>query len=173
MYNNELERLRAENEKLQQKIDELTKSYKNLKAKGDKVVEKLKHFQPLAYTDALTKVFNRHYLNEVIIPSSTGKEFYMGIADVNDLKQINSNQGYLAGDKEICELADFLADMGTVVRMGGDEFMVISDSPISYNGRFTGYCIASMLKPKNMELMTAFDMLDRQMYTFKKEKNQC
>jgi diguanylate cyclase (GGDEF)-like protein len=81
------------------------------------------------YTDSLTGVFNRNYLNEKIIPEL--KKTYPNaliICDMNNLKFSNDNYGHCFGDKLIKKYVDFLKKNtcgNTLVRMGGDEFLII------------------------------------------------
>ena len=136
-----------------------------------KEVWKLKQYssdlQELAYTDPLTKAHNRHWLNEQDL---TENEYYISVVDLNGLKAINDTQGHLAGDNAIKELAEFLKGFGEVIRMGGDEFVVLSKELHSeLSGRFESYCSATVHKIKGMDLESAYDSADREMMKYKKE----
>ena len=81
------------------------------------------------YTDSLTGVFNRNYLNEKIIPGlrKTNPNALI-ICDMNNLKFANDNYGHCFGDKLIKKYVDFLRKNTcghTLVRIGGDEFLII------------------------------------------------
>lgn len=83
-----------------------------------------------ANTDALTGLYNRHYLNEVSSgycqsPIDAGVIFL----DINNLKQINDMHGHLAGDKHILRFTNTINEWfspSDVYRIGGDEFLVIN-----------------------------------------------
>lgn len=88
----------------------------------------LKDRERLMYTDALTGLKNRLHFNHV---ETTWELKPMPQAlvmiDLNKLKAINDSYGHLAGDKLIQQFADTLnqfSDLGDVIRMGGDEFVL-------------------------------------------------
>lgn len=84
----------------------------------------------MAYTDDLTKLYNRRYCEQKLKSLSKDQMEY-GIInlDLNNLKGINDTQGHHMGDALIAGFADILKHtfdgVGTVGRMGGDEFIVI------------------------------------------------
>lgn len=91
--------------------------------------------QTKASVDALTGVKNRHaylaaeedldrWIIEGIAPS-----FAIAMLDVNDLKKVNDNVGHSAGDQLIRDACKVICDTfshSPVFRIGGDEFVVIS-----------------------------------------------
>lgn len=92
------------------------------------------NFKTQATIDSLTKVHNRTYLYEYAIPSiiknrKVNEIIAVLLIDLNDFKMINDIYGHNAGDetlkvtakrlKVVCNKSDF------VVRLGGDEFLVI------------------------------------------------
>lgn len=94
-------------------------------------LEKQKEIDFLNYHDQLTGLYNRRYfeketdriLEKQIFP------FTLIIADINALKLTNDAFGHLIGDELIKTFADTLHDcfstIGTVARIGGDEFAVL------------------------------------------------
>ena len=90
-------------------------------------------YQKMAYVDALTGVGNRRAFESVREQILSGKISFESLCicsvDVNDLKQVNDNQGHAAGDFLIRNAADVLKDLagdsGQVYRVGGDEFSVL------------------------------------------------
>lgn len=84
----------------------------------------------MAYTDELTKLYNRRYCEQKL-NSLTRDQLEYGIFnfDLNGLKGINDTQGHNIGDSLIAGFAEILqrtfGGVGTVGRMGGDEFIVI------------------------------------------------
>ncbi len=81
------------------------------------------------YTDSLTGVFNRNYLNEKIIPElKKMDQNALIICDMNNLKFTNDNYGHYFGDELLKKYVDFLrrnTDGHVLVRLGGDEFLII------------------------------------------------
>jgi diguanylate cyclase (GGDEF)-like protein len=84
----------------------------------------------MAYVDRLTGVNNRnhleHYLNHNLWDS-----YNLIIFDINNLKQINDTYGHLQDDKLIVQFASLLKNSfssnSTIVRLGGDEFLVLTN----------------------------------------------
>jgi diguanylate cyclase (GGDEF)-like protein len=104
-------------------------------------------------TDALTGLHNRHYLyhyRESLIASlnrlysridkepdsvaTVQKEgsIYFMMIDLDGFKIINDTYGHAAGDEALIQVRDVLRestrDADTIVRWGGDEFLVVGDS---------------------------------------------
>lgn len=89
-----------------------------------------KELENVAYFDALTKLYNRHYgmmtleswLNE-------RREFVIIFADLDSLKHVNDEYGHNEGDIYIINAAKHLktfADDAIVARLGGDEFIILA-----------------------------------------------
>lgn len=84
--------------------------------------------------DALTKAFNRRaglaHLNE-LIPTDERRHFLISLCflDVNGLKQVNDVLGHQYGDELIKTVVEVInntiRDQDFVVRMGGDEFLIV------------------------------------------------
>ncbi len=99
--------------------------------------EDVLRFAQLTYleeTDASTQVYNKNKYQQMI------KEYYPKISqiavvffDINNLKIINDEHGHLIGDKAILTMASYLNEYANIqrriYRIGGDEFMMIIDSP--------------------------------------------
>ena len=113
--------------------------------------------------DPLTQTHNRHRYNELQTISKE-QEYYVSVVDLNDLKTINDTQGHMQGDIAIKELAKFLKGFGEVIRMGGDEFLVVSKEQYAeLNGRFENYCSATVKKAQGMDLESAYESADKEM----------
>ena len=90
-------------------------------------------YEKMAYEDVLTKAGNRAYfekeLNEINESYEKYKSIAVAVFDINNLKSINDTYGHRAGDKIICKCAYCISssfrDLGSVSRIGGDEFAVI------------------------------------------------
>jgi len=92
---------------------------------------KLNH---LAKHDQLTGLYNRHFFNEYIEKElRRSHRFDHPVAflmvDIDGFKKINDTFGHQTGDAILKEVADLLSrmvrDIDTVVRYGGDEFLVV------------------------------------------------
>lgn len=88
----------------------------------------------MANKDALTGVKNKHaYVSLEVtldneISSGEDVEFAIAVCDINGLKQINDEQGHLAGDeyiREACRIICEIFDHSPVFRYGGDEFVIV------------------------------------------------
>src|SRR5437588_5555930 len=87
-----------------------------------------------ALVDPLTSVFNRRYMEEVFPreinkAKRTGTELSFLMLDINGFREINSKFGHSGGDQYLRDVATLLKKTfrgsDTVLRLGGDEFMVI------------------------------------------------
>jgi len=87
-----------------------------------------------AIRDPLTGVYNRYYLDELLVQESArSKRYDRPIAflmiDIDRFKEINDRFGHQMGDRVLRETAKLLEeqvrDSDIVVRYGGDEFLII------------------------------------------------
>ena len=97
--------------------------------------KRLAKVQKQANIDALTGVKNRHaYLEtearmDSRIAERSQPPFAIVMLDVNDLKKVNDTAGHQAGDQYLREACKTICDTfkhSPVFRIGGDEFVVIS-----------------------------------------------
>jgi diguanylate cyclase (GGDEF)-like protein len=97
-------------------------------------VYQLTRSRDLAMRDDLTKAFNRRffesYLDEEIERARRyGSLFSIIFLDLDDLKNVNSFHGHLAGSRTLQEVAKRILNavrgIDKVVRFGGDEFCII------------------------------------------------
>ncbi|WP_298336144.1 diguanylate cyclase [Ferrimicrobium sp.] len=88
----------------------------------------------LADHDALTGLPNRRVLNAsldaaIVLARQTGHHFAVGVIDLDDFKPVNDRLGHHAGDELLVGLAKRLRHLiregDTIIRLGGDEFLVI------------------------------------------------
>lgn len=84
-------------------------------------------YQKQAKTDPLTGIYNRSVLEDLQLKSDN-LLIYM---DLDNFKYINDSFGHLAGDKVLCDVANILKKTfrhdDYIVRMGGDEYLIIID----------------------------------------------
>lgn len=96
----------------------------------------------LAYTDSLTGLFNRRYLEERLTRLVKERDedpapFAFGILDLDGFKPINDLFGHAAGDDILFQigqrLKSCLPKTSIAARLGGDEFAVLL--PLVFNNR--------------------------------------
>lgn len=88
-----------------------------------------KTLSDLAFIDELTKAYNRRYGMNTIQNLLDEKEtFALVMVDLNDLKEVNDEEGHSAGDDYIRTCCDIIRDKirerDMLIRIGGDEFIV-------------------------------------------------
>lgn len=97
----------------------------------------LARLEPLATTDQLTGLYNRHYFtSELVKQINIWRRYQRPLSilflDIDFFKKINDNYGHLAGDyalqmlSNICQEA--VRDIDTVARIGGEEFAILLPS---------------------------------------------
>ena len=109
--------------------DEMNILAKTFTEAAQKIGKNARKINELAFSDSLTGVRNRHYLNQMLDnwPESVA---YTGVifCDLNKLKFTNDNYGHDAGDKLLCNFANILRSLfhtEDIIRYGGDEFVII------------------------------------------------
>lgn len=95
-----------------------------------------------SYTDRLTNVFNRNYLQDIESKINLN-EYILGVLDIDQFKKINDTYGHNVGDTILKEVGSILlntirVDEDIVIRYGGEEFVILikrksEDSEISYH----------------------------------------
>ena len=88
--------------------------------------------EKIAYTDGLTGINNREAYNKFLDSKlNNGDVYTLVMLDMNNLKDVNDQYGHATGDEYIKSLAKFIREAfegnGDCYRMGGDEFLVISN----------------------------------------------
>lgn len=88
-------------------------------------------YHELCSHDALTGVFNRHGLQEVLhrIAGARRNDIGMLILDIDFFKAVNDTHGHLDGDRVLKQLAELvqsvLPENASLFRWGGEEFAVL------------------------------------------------
>ncbi|MBS3737160.1 diguanylate cyclase, partial [Candidatus Bipolaricaulota bacterium] len=123
-----------------------------------------KELREQAIRDPLTELYNRRYFNETLKKEVKKSERYSRplaflMIDVNRFKEINDRYSHQTGDAVLREVAkllkDHVRDADTVVRYGGDEFLIMmpeTDGEASYT--------VSRLREKLEEWNRDSDLLD-------------
>jgi diguanylate cyclase (GGDEF)-like protein len=94
---------------------------------------KIKELEQMASTDTLTKLFNRHKLNDVLekemaLSSTIASPLSIIFIDIDHFKEVNDTHGHDVGDKVLIDIANIISSTTRVgdiaARWGGEEFMV-------------------------------------------------
>lgn len=100
----------------------------------------------LSRRDALTGVWNRGYLNELIarevaLAERSGQPLAMVVADLDLFKRINDEHGHAAGDQALIHAARSLGasirEVDHLGRYGGEEFVLLLPNCDKENARIT------------------------------------
>jgi len=95
----------------------------------EKVLKSEEELQYLSFHDALTGLYNRTYLNDLLKRPADTIQPSVYMFDIDKLKYVNDNFGHAEGDKLIINVAEILEkslrETDTVARIGGDEFVAI------------------------------------------------
>lgn len=143
------------------------------------IIEWLYLRQPnnLAYHDAFTKLKNRNWWEIEAEKIYRNKECYFSILDLDNLKEINDNEGHAAGDKIIKDFSYYLKNVFSteenvpIIRFGGDEFIILSktnpiDKYFLLLKKFN-FSFGIIHKDKEENLSRALKQADKEMYEMK------
>ena len=106
------------------------------------LIENQQRLDKMAHHDQLTGLPNRHYLTAFLpqaIEEARAAHSLLGVVflDLDRFKHINDTRGHETGDKLLQEVATRLRscvrDSDVVIRMGGDEFVVVFRNVKSYD----------------------------------------
>ena len=94
---------------------------------ANEFVETIIKYNHKLYVDALTGAYNRQYYHEQL--SALPGEYAVGYIDLDRFKDINDTWGHHAGDEALKAVVEVMQscvrDTDSVVRFGGDEFVVV------------------------------------------------
>ncbi|WP_260258366.1 GGDEF domain-containing protein [Vibrio intestinalis] len=83
----------------------------------------------MTYTDELSGLHNRHYLNKVNKQSLKPNKYYLAVFDIDHFKRVNDKYGHDIGDQVIRRVAQAIKRRIRIsdfaFRMGGEEFLVV------------------------------------------------
>jgi diguanylate cyclase (GGDEF)-like protein len=130
--------------------DELQNKEQSLRWHGQELQRKNLELQEISFTDALTGVWNRRYLEEILgseseqvlrnyarargsdIRKLDHRDLVFIMVDVDFFKQVNDLHGHPAGDRFLQRVAERLTKVvrksDVLVRWGGEEFLIMSRS---------------------------------------------
>ena len=86
-----------------------------------------------ANTDALTQLYNRRYFED-FMKNNAKRPMTLLYMDLDNFKEVNDKYGHRRGDEILQNFAKFMQECfptGIISRMGGDEFTLILEKPIS------------------------------------------
>lgn len=132
-------------------------------------IEEYKEIKYLAYHDALTGLYNRHYLLRLNVMNYR----YVYFIDINNLKTYNKN-GHITGDNHIIkcvkDISDNYVERGDcLLRYAGDEFLLLTKYPkVIMESELYSIGEARITSDFNYSLMVA----DREMIK-NKERSKC
>lgn len=96
---------------------------------------KLKELADSLVVDSLTKVFNRYFLETLVVDNfRNNQNVSLAIIDIDNFKGINDTYGHMVGDDVLKQLCEDMTKVSSiykdtfVVRLGGDEFIILSFS---------------------------------------------
>lgn len=129
--------LRAARHKLRQGEQALSESNERLQQKLDEITQLQAQLNEQAIRDPLTGLFNRRYL-ETIVPheltrcAREGSSLALIMIDIDHFKSVNDRYGHQGGDEVLKALAGLLTETvrasDVACRFGGEEFLLVLPS---------------------------------------------
>jgi diguanylate cyclase (GGDEF)-like protein len=115
-------------------ITELKQAQNSLAEAHAELALKAKSLERLSITDALTQLFNRLRINQILDQEMSRSKRYGGemsviMIDLDNFKQVNDSHGHLVGDLVLKQTAKLLKttlrEHDAIARWGGEEFMLV------------------------------------------------
>ena len=119
---------------LEKLSEDLENAHNAMKTKNQELTEAYEHLNRLSRHDALTGLYNRRTLDEVVASeilrsTRTKRGFALAIADIDNFKKFNDNFGHDCGDEVLKTVSrvflDKIRKMDYVGRWGGEEFLFV------------------------------------------------
>lgn len=94
------------------------------------------HLSKLATIDKLTQLYNRHYIDKILLNEFSSKNisnyFSIILIDIDDFKKINDKYGHVIGDVILKDFAKLIKESirneDILGRWGGEEFIIVSQN---------------------------------------------
>lgn len=107
-----------------------------------------------AYFDSMTGVYSRRVFDErVFVPEFLNEQITFVVADLRKFKHINDQYGHEAGDRILQRVAQTmkssLRKTDLIIRIGGDEFLLVLKNCPHYWAEKKTHVIAAKLAAKN------------------------
>ncbi len=134
---------------------------RRLKAANDEIKEKNRLLEQLSVTDALTGLFNRSKLDEVLRREMTLHERYatpfsIVLIDVDHFKSVNDTFGHLEGDRLLKEFSGLLCGnirkSDVLGRWGGEEFLIVCSNTNGVNATSMAEHLRQIVKVRDFGL---------------------
>ena len=126
-----------------------------LREKQQEIEQAHKELEESAITDALTRLYNRRYLQEVfprILSQAQRESLHLTgiLLDIDHFKQINDQFGHLGGDQCLIQFSRLLRDTcrasDYVFRIGGEEFLILSINDNKQGGQLLAEKIRDIIE---------------------------
>ena len=108
--------------RMQLKQEELEETSDRLIASRQKLLDS-------AHTNILTGLRNRYALEQYLAPLLSSKQFYIGVFDIDNFRQVNDQFGYEYGDEYLIAISDRLkakySDAAEIFHVHGNEICMI------------------------------------------------
>lgn len=114
--------------------DGLRRSRADIDAANQALQQQNRLLERLSVTDALTGLYNRKKLNEILTDQiaryrRNGRGFSVLMLDIDHFKSLNDHHGHLLGDQVLAQVADILVrtirNVDSAARYGGEEFVIV------------------------------------------------
>lgn len=94
-------------------------------------IEKKQMLNSIVFVDELTNAYNRKYLRTIYLQLTyLSNSLSVVLIDIDRFKKINDQYGYIVGDEVLTvlvnEIKNNISEASVVVRLGGDEFLILS-----------------------------------------------
>lgn len=155
----------------------------------------------MAFTDALTGIYNRLHFNRLMVAEIDKTKRYGGdlsviFLDIDHFKQINDTHGHPAGDVVLIEITKVISDANRssdiFARYGGEEFIILSTSTKGSGavehaqrlkrdienhpfpvGKVTASFGVAQLKPASDNQLSLLERADKALYQAKADGRNC
>lgn len=106
----------------------------------------------VATSDPMTGIRNREWgrqlISHIMLDNSSYQDNSLAFLDLDDLKTVNDKYGHAAGDRMITKTIDFLKSRirrsDSLIRWGGDEFILVARADISHTEKIIESVIAAI-----------------------------